>query len=155
MITGNKYVIKLTSSNTSQLFGFSPAFTISGVIPDAFEPDDSAGVAHAIATTGVPESHTLSLNDKDVNFSAAANYLYVIKTIGAVSSLTLYGTDGKTSITTSSSTNGLFYNNIHVLHHAGHVLFPGDKHNNRGLSGDGDCQRFDKVRSHIFIADID
>jgi hypothetical protein len=108
MATGSKYSIKLSSTDYPQLFGRSAAFTISGINPDAYEPDDSAAIAHPIATTGTAESHTLASNDKDwCSFSAAANNLYIIKTTGATSSmstqLTLYGTDAKTLISTARS----------------------------------------------------
>jgi hypothetical protein len=109
MASGSKYAIKMSNANQPLLFGYSPVFTISGINPDAYERDDSVTLSHAIATTGVAENHTLSLNDRDwYNFSATANYLYAIKTTGATSSmstqLVLYNTDGRTSLATARST---------------------------------------------------
>jgi hypothetical protein len=107
--TGSTYVIRLSSYDLPLLYGNSQAFTISGVTPDAYERDNNASISHAMATTGAPENHTLSLRDTDwVNFSATANYLYVLKTTGATSSMStqlyLYNTDGRTQIATARST---------------------------------------------------
>jgi hypothetical protein len=107
--SGKKYAIKLSSYNTTSLFGFSPAFTITGVEPDAYEPDDSVVSAHTVSTAGTAENHTLPLLDKDwFAFDATANYLYVVKITGATrtvsTQLYLYGTDGKTAISSTSST---------------------------------------------------
>ncbi len=110
MATGSRYVIKMSSYNQPNLFGYSPAFTISGITPDAYEKDDSVSLSHTIATTGAAENHTLSTSDRDwYNFSAVANNLYAVKTIGAASSLitqiVLYNTDGRTSLATARSTS--------------------------------------------------
>jgi hypothetical protein len=118
--TGKKYTIRLSSTSSTLLAGYSAAFSISGLDPDAYEPDDSSALAHTIATTGTPESHTITSLDKDwYKFSAVANHLYAIKTTGATRSMStqvgLYGTDGKTlnssaySSTTDSSATLLMF----------------------------------------------
>ncbi len=101
LTTGKKYAIRLSSTSSTLLAGYSPAFTISGLDPDSFEPDDTVSSAHTIAATGAPEIHTLPSLDKDwFAFAAAAGYLYVIKTTGTTRSMAtqlgLYGTDART-----------------------------------------------------------
>jgi hypothetical protein len=88
MLTSDKYTIRLVSGVSSSIFKSSPAFTISGLIADAYEPDDMFETAHTIAATGAPENHTLTYNDVDnFQFIANPNYLYVIKTTGASSAV--------------------------------------------------------------------
>jgi hypothetical protein len=106
--SGKKYTIRISSTSTTLLSGRSPAFTISGIDADAYEPDDTVSAAHTIATTGTPEIHTLPTLDKDwFSFSGSANYLYGIKTTGATrttsTQIGLYGTDGRTLTTTANS----------------------------------------------------
>jgi hypothetical protein len=107
--TGKKYTIRLSSTSSTLLAGYSPAFTISGLDIDAYEPDDSAAAAHTIATTGVAENHTLPSSDMDwFKFGAIVNNLYVIKTTGLARSMYtqigLYGTTGSTLSASASST---------------------------------------------------
>jgi hypothetical protein len=109
LATGSKYRIKMTNYSVSSIIGYSAPFTISGLDPDAFEPDDSAAIAHAIVTTGKPEIHTLPLNDNDwFSFSASPGLLYLIKTTGSTrtmsTALTLYQSDAKTPLSSSAST---------------------------------------------------
>jgi hypothetical protein len=109
LITSNKYKIKLLSGNSPYLFLSSPAFTISGIAADAFEPDDYVEIAHQIATTGAPENHTLTYNDVDYfKFTTVPNYLYVVKTIGATNfistQLNLYDATGYYPISSAYST---------------------------------------------------
>ena len=108
--TGSKYSIKLSSYLTPLLAGKSGFFTISGLDPDDYEPDDSLEIAHAIATLGVAEAHTLPLNDIDwFKYSAVANNVYLIKTTGTTrtmaTQISLYGIDGKALGLTATSTS--------------------------------------------------
>lgn len=109
LATGSAYRIKMTNYTTSTIVAYSPAFTISGLDPDAYEPDDTVSAAHAIAAAGKAENHTLTINDKDwFSFSASAGMLYLISATGAVrtmsTALTLYQTDGRTLLSSVSST---------------------------------------------------
>jgi hypothetical protein len=106
LATGSRYRIKLINYSYSNITGFSEAFTISGIAPDAYEPDNSSAATHAIATNGVPEGHTITLGDKDwYRFSAIADSLYVITSHGSIRpALYLYNTDGATQITSANTT---------------------------------------------------
>jgi hypothetical protein len=100
LATANTYRIKIANYANKQIIGYSPSFTIQGITPDAFEPDDSASESHTIALTGVAESHTFSYGDVDwINFSAQAGNIYVIETSGTLDTrLSLYGSDVSSSI---------------------------------------------------------
>ena len=109
LASGSKYRIKMTNYSAPSIVGYSPAFTVSGLDPDAYEPDDSSAIAHVIATTGKPEIHTLPLGDNDwFGFSASAGLLYLITTTGSTRStstaLALYQPDAKTLLSSSVST---------------------------------------------------
>jgi hypothetical protein len=78
MASGSDYRVKITSSSYTT-YGFSGYFTISGIVPDTFEVDDSIGMAKPIATDGAVQRHNLTRNDIDwMTFNAAALRMYVI-----------------------------------------------------------------------------
>jgi hypothetical protein len=103
--TGSQYRIKLSNYTYANITGFSDTFAISGIASDASEPDNTAATAHAIATNGVAEGHTLTLGDKDwYRFSATANLLYLIQSHGSLRpALYLYNTDGATLLTSANT----------------------------------------------------
>jgi hypothetical protein len=103
--SGNDYRIKIANYNNSLIYGFSQPFSITGVAADAYEPDNQVSLAHAIATTGTAENHTLPMNDTDFcSFTATTNNLYVLSTTGTIrSSISLYSTD-KTTLLASANT---------------------------------------------------
>jgi hypothetical protein len=105
LATGSQYRIKLSNYTYANIAGYSPPFSISGIAPDAYEPDDSSLIAHAIATTGTPESHTITINDKDwYKFAATGNRLYVIASSGAIKpAVSLYSTDAATLLTSANT----------------------------------------------------
>jgi hypothetical protein len=107
LATGSQYHIKLSNYTYANIAGLSPAFSISGINPDAYEPDDSTLTAHIISTTGAVESHTISMYDKDwYKFSGTANLLYAIKSSGAIKpALYLYSTDAATLLTSVNTGN--------------------------------------------------
>ena len=109
LASSSKYRIKMTNYSAPSIVGYSPSFTVSGLDPDAYEPDDSSAVAHVIATTGKSEIHTLPLGDNDwFGFSASPGLLYLITTTGSTRSmstaLALYQPDAKTVLSSSVST---------------------------------------------------
>lgn len=103
--SAGNYHIRLASYNYSTIRGLSAGFTISGIAQDAYEPDNSVATAHAITINGVAENHTLPFNDTDYcQFSATANYLYVLKANGSIKpSMTLYNTNGTTLLTSANT----------------------------------------------------
>ncbi len=56
----SNYRIRLHSTANPQLFGFSPIFTINGILSDG-----DRGSAKPLVADGLPQSHTLSLSDTD------------------------------------------------------------------------------------------
>ena len=105
LATGSRYRIKVINYSYSTIIGFSDTFTISGIAPDAYEPDNSSAAAHVIATNGVPEGHTITLGDKDwYRFTAAANLLYMLQGHGSIRpAMYLYNTDGATLLTSANT----------------------------------------------------
>jgi hypothetical protein len=103
--SGTNYRIRISSTTYTTIMAYSPAFTISGIVPDAFEPDDSAASAHTIVADTVPENHTMPYLDKDwYSFSAKADRLYNIKTNGSIhTGIQLYSSDKQTLLTTANS----------------------------------------------------
>ena len=105
LATGSQYRIKISNYTYSNIAGYSPAFAISGLDPDAYEPDDSSAIAHTIATSGAAENHTMTISDRDwYKFSATANLLYVIRSNGSIRpALYLYSTDATTLLTSANT----------------------------------------------------
>jgi hypothetical protein len=79
MESGKFYRMKMVNYSVSANYAYSPLFNISGIAPDAFEPDDSASMAKTIPTDSTVQVRSLSRNDVDwVTFNAIASRLYVI-----------------------------------------------------------------------------
>jgi hypothetical protein len=77
--SGKFYRMKMVNYSTSANYGYSQLFYISGVAPDAYEPDDSASMAKTIPTDSTVQVRSLSRYDIDwVTFNAIASRLYVI-----------------------------------------------------------------------------
>jgi hypothetical protein len=94
--TSSRYRIRITGGSNTLVYGHSDRFTISGVAPDAFEPDNQRSQAKDIAADGAPQARNLTTNDSDwVRFdgdpartyllSVSSNYtvyLYVVDSLG-------------------------------------------------------------------------
>jgi hypothetical protein len=71
--TSNRYRIRMETSLDARMWAFSPYFTIQGVTPDAFEPDDLKTTARVVAADGKSQGRSLTTNDIDwVAFDAEA-----------------------------------------------------------------------------------
>jgi hypothetical protein len=107
LTSSNKYRIKISNYSFPGIYGFSQGFTISGIDPDpdAYEPDDSAAIAHTIAATGSAENHTCPFYDRDwYKFAATDKLLYVIKSTGAIKpAIYFYSTDAKTLLASANT----------------------------------------------------
>jgi hypothetical protein len=81
LATSNRYRIRIANANNSQIFAYSPAFTVRGMDPDAYEPDNQKPAAGEIATDGTAQSHSVSINDTDwvrIDATAGKSYLATI-----------------------------------------------------------------------------
>ncbi len=84
--TSSHYRVRITSGGNSLIFAYSPFFTVHGLDPDAYEPDNRQALAKDIVTTGVAQAHTISINDTDwVQFNATAGKSYLVTVNGSVS----------------------------------------------------------------------
>lgn len=78
LITGAFYRIKMANYSSSTIFGYSQKFTVSGITPDGFEPDNNRAGASTI-TLGSSQNHTLSLGDTDfvaLNLDSGKTYIF-------------------------------------------------------------------------------
>jgi hypothetical protein len=79
LLTSGKYHIRIQNYNNPQIIGSSPNFTISGLAPDAFEPDNARGSAKPITVDGVAQAHSSTLSDTDwVKFDAVTTQTYIV-----------------------------------------------------------------------------
>jgi hypothetical protein len=81
--TSSRYRIRITSGSNTLVYGHSARFTISGVAPDAFEPDNQRSQAKDISADGAPQARNLTSNDSDwVRFDGdpARTYLFSVST---------------------------------------------------------------------------
>jgi hypothetical protein len=104
LMTGSDYRIKIANYSNSQLAGFSPVFSISGIAADSYEPDNVRGQASAL-TLGTAQQHTLTYADSDwIQFSADSGSLFSIRIVQAQTNQTrvdlFYGSDA--SVTSSN-----------------------------------------------------
>jgi hypothetical protein len=99
------YRIRIRSTTNTTVNAYSPYFTISGIAPDTYEPDDTASLAHSIAADTIWESHTMPYLDKDwYAFTAQSGMLYYIKTNGAIhTGIQLYSSDKQTLLNTANT----------------------------------------------------
>jgi hypothetical protein len=105
--SGKFYRMKMINYSTSANFAYSQLFNISGISPDAYEPDDSASMAKTISADSTVQARSLSRNDVDwATFSAIPSRLYVIG-VACSSTTTLRFYASATSLTTPTlSTSG-------------------------------------------------
>ncbi|MDB5049444.1 MAG: hypothetical protein JWO30_2515 [Fibrobacteres bacterium] len=96
--TSDRYRIRMSTSSSSQIYAYSPFFTISGATPDAYEPDNSKGAAKTIGLDGAAQSRNLTAGDQDwiridaekgkkylASFGGAASfylYAYILDSLG-------------------------------------------------------------------------
>jgi hypothetical protein len=81
LATSKRYRIRIANANNPQIFAYSPAFTVRGMDPDAYEPDNRKPAAREIATDGAAQAHSLSINDTDwikIDAIAGKSYLATI-----------------------------------------------------------------------------
>jgi hypothetical protein len=93
LTTGSDYQIRIVDDNNSTIFGTSDAFTIVGVEPDAFEPDNERDSASSITANGTVQPHTITVRDTDwVAFAADSGKSYFIgmATASTLSRITIY-----------------------------------------------------------------
>jgi hypothetical protein len=84
--TGNDYRIGIAADSATAVADFSAMFTISGLAPDAFEPDNDSTSASLFDSLGRVQTHTLTYHDTDwVVFRADSGRLYRLKLSGDVS----------------------------------------------------------------------
>jgi hypothetical protein len=84
--TGRNYRIRLTSNSDTALCGYSAFFTIHGIDPDAYEPDNSKDSAVTFSPLGQAQYHTLMIDDTDwVSFNADSGGEYLFQCRGALS----------------------------------------------------------------------
>jgi hypothetical protein len=111
LATSNRYRIRMTSGNSTQIFGYSPFFTVSGTPPDTLEPNDSAASARSVAPNAGKQALSLTNRDRDwFKFTAKAQMLYLIQatsTSALPTTMRLYSGLGTSLITTNSKTGSL------------------------------------------------
>jgi hypothetical protein len=79
--TSSRYRIRMLNYYDQGIIGYSDTFTISGILPDTFEVDDSISQASDIAVDGIIQNHTLTLSDTDwVAFPGRTGMSYVVNT---------------------------------------------------------------------------
>ena len=105
LVSGSTYRVMISSNQDNGIFAYSGYFTVVGVNPDAYEPDNSFFSAKSITTDSVEQSRNLTINDTDwVSFSADSGATYTIETFGTTNTvLSLYGPDGVTLITSDNN----------------------------------------------------
>jgi len=92
--TGSKYRIRMSSTLGSDIFAYSSYFAISGLTPDAYEPDNSRGAAKSIDVNGTVQQHNIVYGDTDwVRFDGAAGTTYLATVNAGAASVYLYVTD--------------------------------------------------------------
>ena len=86
LISAGNYRLRIASNSNAQVFGFSPVFSITGMVPDKFEPNDSSGVSTLLQPNQGREQLSLTLLDRDwFRFTGIAGRLYIIRTVSALS----------------------------------------------------------------------
>lgn len=94
LYTGSKYRIRISSNTSSSVFAYSPYFSISGVTPDAYEPDNSRGSAKSISADGTAQQRNVTASDTDwVRFDGAAGKTYLATVNAGSAYVYLYVTD--------------------------------------------------------------
>ena len=107
MESGKFYRMKMVNYSVSANYAYSPLFNISGIAPDAFEPDDSASMAKTIPTDSTVQARSLSRNDVDwVMFNAIASRLYVIDVPCSSSTTVRFFASSANLVTPTLTANG-------------------------------------------------
>ncbi|MBN2036901.1 MAG: hypothetical protein JW768_09195 [Chitinispirillaceae bacterium] len=121
--SGKRYRIKMVNYSSSTIYGYSRLFTISGIAPDAFEPDNNRASASAVVL-GTPQNHTLSLQDTDfvsMNLDSGKTYIltttsattytytYLFSSSDSVSAITTYSSRGSGSTRWTCTGTGTYY----------------------------------------------
>lgn len=109
--SSTRYRIRMEKYNNSSLYALSDSFTVSGITPDSYEPDDSVSLAHEIATDSTVETHTLSRYDTDwYEFQGKARSVYVIETFDSVDTELLFYPSGTSGTAETDDNSGDYYN---------------------------------------------
>ncbi len=112
LATRSTYRLKLTSTTSSSVYGYCPRFSVSGISPDAFELDDSSGVASEIPASGAVQNRSLTSGDVDwVKFQAIKDSAYIIRMTGSQSynTFSIYSRPDSSSIASSSGSSPIAY----------------------------------------------
>lgn len=102
MASGNNYRLRLVGSLQSNLWGFSPFFSVTGVEPDAFEPDPGKSSAKLLKVE-TPHAKNLTYNDQDWSrITVSPDSIYVV-TVKSSATMISYITDSLDNILSSMS----------------------------------------------------
>jgi len=108
-LRSDMYRIKITSTATDSVYGFSKYFLIvNPTVTDSYEPDSTALLAKSITPGSTAQSHTLSSGDKDwMSFAATDGTTYTIETFGSTDTyMNLFSTDGVTLVSSNDDQTG-------------------------------------------------
>jgi hypothetical protein len=113
--SGKFYRMKMVNYSVSANYGYSQLFYISGIAPDAFEPDDSASMAKTIPADSTVQVRSLCRNDVDwVTFSSIAPLLYVINVACSTSTSVRFFASGSNLVTPTQTASGSLSSNARM-----------------------------------------
>jgi hypothetical protein len=127
--TSGRYRLRVSSYSNRAIYGFSPYFTISGMAPDAYEPDNLRGAAKAIEANGAAQQRNIVYGDTDwVRFDGVAGktYLAAVNSPSAAVSLNItdslgyslvYQTGSRVSVSYAPPRSGKYY--VRVQYYSG------------------------------------
>lgn len=105
--SGSRYRIRIDAfpgSTNAPVFAYGPYFAIAGILPDAYEPDDSRGTAKPIALGGSAQARSVALGDTDwVRFEGEAGASYYAGARFPAQGYALQLTDGLGSVLAASA----------------------------------------------------
>jgi len=109
-LSGVDYSLRIVNATDDRFYGQGPVFSINGMAPDQFEPDDSRDRASAL-TMGAWQEHSLSCNDTDwIRFSAVQGTRYILLlscSRNLQAAFTMFPDTGKqTSLTAATTAQG-------------------------------------------------
>ena len=103
LVTSSRYRVRYTNGYLNQIFGYSKAFTITGIAADAFEADNQRSQAKDISVDGMPQSRNHTDNDSDwVKFDGVAGKTYFLN-VKATHTLSLHAYDSAGSLLASDT----------------------------------------------------
>lgn len=103
LASSGRYRIRLANYSSPSIWGYSPYFTISGLAPDTYEPDNARAAAKGIPTDGTAQARNLVLSDTDwVSFDAVLGKSYLVSAASATT-VSLYLLDSLGSLLNSTS----------------------------------------------------